>query len=261
MSKGFHGDKGGLATLESLGIHVLDGGKGWVALEKPCGVSVHNEPGRDLVSVVTQTLNDTPKALRQDETDGEVSVHAVHRLDGDTSGVVLFAFGKEAARYLTRQFEAKTVVKEYLALVHGGLKEDTGQWTAPLAKEAGGRTNPVGSGKRVPSTTAFSVEARSLHYTLLRCSPLSGRKHQIRRHAKVAGHPITGDKRYGSKRAIDALRERFGYDRLGLHARSIIFSAPGTEKVTTVTSRLPVPEAMAALFHGDAPHALPDSLV
>ncbi len=255
MSKGSHAEKGAIASLDSLGIYVVDGGRGWVALEKPCGVSVHNEPGRDLVSVVAHTLKESPQVLRQEDTDGEVSVHAVHRLDGETSGVVLFAFGKEAARYMTRQFEAKTVTKEYVALVHGTLKEDRGQWAMPLAKEAGGRTHPVGSGKRVPSTTAFLVEARSLHYTLLGCSPLSGRKHQIRRHAKVAGHPITGDKRYGSKRAIDLLKERFGYDRLGLHARSITFSAPGTEIVMTVTSRVPVPEAMATLMALDEPYA------
>lgn len=237
--------------MESLGIRVLAGGRGWVALDKPCGVSVHNDPGRDLVSVVTRTLALDPLCLHQGEGDGALSVHAVHRLDGDTSGVVLFAFGKEAARHLTRQFEEKRVTKEYVALVHGQLEPQGGEWTRPLAKDAAGRNNPAGSGKRMPSATAFSVEARSQRYTLVRCSPLSGRKHQIRRHAKLAGHPITGDRRYGSRRALAVLAERFGYDRLGLHARAITFCPPGHAEPVTVASSCPVPRAMAELLAGD----------
>ncbi|BCS96446.1 hypothetical protein DSLASN_20780 [Desulfoluna limicola] len=255
MSKTSHRAKGPLPTLEALGVSVLDGGEGWVALEKPCGVSVHNEPGRDLVSVVTRTLAEAPTALRQIVREEVPTVHAVHRLDGDTSGVVLFAFGKEAAKLLTRQFEEKRVMKAYVALIHGSLEPEKGEWTLPLAKDAGGRTNPAGSGKRVPSTTAFVVEARSMHYTLVCCSPLSGRKHQIRRHAKLSGHPITGDRRYGSKRALAVLAERFGYDRLGLHARSITFTPPGGQGKATVTSSYRVPEAMAALLKGDMAEA------
>jgi RluA family pseudouridine synthase len=251
MSKKSQRGKSVLPTLESLGVRILDGGEGWVALEKPCGVSIHNEPGHDLVSLVTQGLAEDPTVLRQAHKEEEVSVHAVHRLDAETSGVVLFAFGKEAARHLTRQFEEKQVTKEYVALVHGSPEPETGEWNLPLAKDAGGRTNPAGSGKRVPSTTTFSVEARSLRYTLVRCSPLSGRKHQIRRHAKLSGHPIVGDRRYGSKRALAILEERFGYDRLGLHAHSITFCAPGTKGKTTVTSSCRVPEAMDALLKGD----------
>lgn len=256
MSKTSSRGKIALPTLESLGVRVLDGGEGWVALEKPCGVSVHNEPGRDLVSVVTQTLGEDPSSLRQTLRAEQPSVHAVHRLDGDTSGVVLFAFGKEAAKHLTRQFEEKRVAKEYVALVHGSLEPEKGEWALPLAKDAGGRTNPGGSGKRVPSTTGFNVEARSVRYTLVACSPLSGRKHQIRRHAKLAGHPITGDRRYGSKRALAVLAERFGYDRLGLHARSITFVPPGATGEATVTSSDRVPEAMASLLQGDMAEVL-----
>ncbi|VFQ45529.1 RluA family pseudouridine synthase [Desulfoluna butyratoxydans] len=238
-------------SLETLGIGVLDGGRGWVALDKPCGVSVHNDPGRDLVSAVIHTLATEPARLLQEEGTRSDSVHAVHRLDGDTSGVVLFAFGKEAARHLTRQFEEKQVTKEYLALVHGDLTPEKGRWAQPLAKEAGGRTNPAGSGKRMASITAFSVVSRSVHYTLVRCSPLTGRKHQIRRHAKLSGHPLTGDRRYGSKRALAVLEERFGYRRLGLHARTITFCPPGSDQTITVASADSVPEAMETLLQGD----------
>jgi len=251
MSKRPHKEPRTPATLDSLGLRILGGGRGWVALDKPCGVSVHNDPGRDLVSVVTHTLATDSSRLLQEEGCGTVSVHAVHRLDGDTSGVVLFAFGKEAARHLTRQFEEKQVTKEYLALVHGNLEPESGQWQQPLAKDAGGRTNPAGSGRRLPSATAFSVVTRSTRYTLVRCSPLSGRKHQIRRHAKLAGHPLTGDRRYSSKRALAVLEERFGYRRLGLHARSIAFCPPGEDTQITLSSAVSVPEAMEALLQGD----------
>ncbi|WP_300672670.1 RluA family pseudouridine synthase [Desulfoluna sp.] len=251
MSKNDHSKEHGAPTLEALGIGVIAGGAGWVALDKPCGVSVHNEPGRDLVSVVTQALRSSPEVLRQSTPKEETTVHAVHRLDGDTSGVVLFAFGKEAARHLTRQFEEKRVTKEYIALIHGNLVPDSGTWDASLSKEAGGRNNPAGSGKRMPSATTFSVMDRSTRYTLVRCSPLSGRKHQIRRHAKLVGHPIAGDRRYGSKRSLAVLEERFGYGRLGLHAHAITFCPPGEAEETRVASFVFVPEAMQALLNGD----------
>lgn len=238
-------------TLDSLGITVLDGGEGWVALEKPCGVSVHNEPGRDLVSMVTRVLAEDPSRVRQGRGGEAPSVHAVHRLDGDTSGVVLFAFGKEAARHLTRQFEEKRVTKVYLALLHGLIGDESGEWTQPLAREAGGRNNPAGSGELMPSTTAYAVEERSQRYTLVRCNPLTGRTHQIRRHAKLSGHPITGDRRYGSSRALSVLSERFGYDRLGLHALSLTFFPPGEAGARTVTAFERVPRAMADLLAGD----------
>lgn len=166
MGKTFHRDKGGLPTLEALGVSVLDGGEGWVALEKPCGVSVHNEPGRDLVSVVTRTLDEDPSALRQIVKEEVPTVHAVHRLDGDTSGVVLFAFGKEAAKLLTRQFEEKRVAKEYVALVHGSLEPGKGSGRCllqrmpeegPIPRVAvnGCLQQPLLSWKRAPSVTRW----------------------------------------------------------------------------------------------------------
>ena len=237
------------ALCEALGVKILQVGPGWAALEKPCGVSVHNAPGQDLVSLLERLLETEPEILGQ--TDGVGSVHAVHRLDADTSGVVLFAFGKEAARQLTRQFEEKRVQKKYTALLHGLLEEKGGFWCFPLAKEAGGRSHAAGSGRRQPCETRYEVMARTCRYTLICCSPLTGRKHQIRRHACLAGHTIIGDRRYGSKRALSVLKERFDYKRLSLHAWHLTFTPPGSDSPLTIVTAQ-VPQEMRRLMDIDS---------
>ena len=236
-------------TKRSSGLTLLKTGQGWAAFEKPCGMSVHNRPGEDLVSLVTQMAETDPQALGLSET--PESVHAVHRLDAETSGIVLIAFGKEAARALTRQFEEKRVQKIYGALLHGLLDADSGIWNAPLAKEAGGRSNIAGAGKKQPCDTRFEVVERTNRYTLVKLAPGTGRKHQLRRHAALAGHPIIGDRRYSSKKAISVLKERFHYERLSLHAFSLTFTPPGETASVTVTTD-PVPGEVARLMQRDS---------
>jgi RluA family pseudouridine synthase len=207
-----------LLNLEYMSNHIkiLETGDGWIGVEKPCGISIHNDPGNDVLSIVSSMI----KKDRNDKT----SVQPVHRLDKDTSGVLLLAYTPDTLKKLSDYFNKSLVKKKYLALVHGNFekhKQDLQIWNFPLTKDAGGRDNPAGKGKRVNAETRFTILQQSEHYALLQITLITGRKHQIRRHAKLSGHPVTGDMRYGSKKSLNYLKNKCGYTRLGLHAQSI----------------------------------------
>lgn len=205
-------------------IKVLKTGDGWIGVEKPCGISVHNDPGNDVLSIVTTMIQDNHIDLKNIVIKGKNQIQPVHRLDKDTSGVLLLAYTPSALTKLSNCFQQGLVHKKYIALVHGNFDESEHElktWDYPLSKDAGGRKNPEGKGKKVKAETCFTILQQSLHYALLQITLMTGRKHQIRRHAKLSGHPVTSDKRYGSKKSINFLKDNFGYTRLGLHAQSI----------------------------------------
>ncbi len=205
-------------------IKVLKTGDGWIGVEKPCGISIHNDPGNDVLSMVSAMVHHGQIDIDGFKTSKITQIQPVHRLDKDASGVLLLAFTRETLRKLSNYFHQGRVHKEYLALVHGNFDAsgpDLKTWNYALSKAAGGRKNPAGRGKRVNAKTCFTILRQSPHYTLLEITLITGRKHQIRRHAKISGHPITADKRYGSKRSIEFLKTSCGYDRLGLHARRL----------------------------------------
>lgn len=208
----------------SSDIKVLKTGDGWIGIEKPCGISVHNDPGNDVLSIVTAMIHDNHIDLEGIKIEGNNQIQPVHRLDKDTSGVLLLAFTSDTLRKLSNYFHQSLVHKKYLALVHGNFDEseqDFKEWDYPLSKDAGGRNNPAGNGRKVKAKTCFKILRQSPHYALLEITLITGRKHQIRRHAKLSGHPVTADRRYSSKKSINFLKNNKGYNRLGLHAQSI----------------------------------------
>jgi RluA family pseudouridine synthase len=227
-------------------------GPGWLVVDKPCGMSIHNDPGRDLCSLALAAVQagELP-AVGRDIT----AVHAAHRLDRDTSGIVMLAGDPKTLAFLGGQFAQQTVHKRYLAVVHGRLQrppenQDRVDWKWSLTAAAAGRKGPQGKGKRLPCTTRWRILAISLHYTLIECEPLTGRKHQIRRHAKLAGHPVVGDRRYGSTRSVTYLSRHHGFHRLGLHAHALTVRLPAESNTTTFHSE-GMPEAMQQLIEKD----------
>lgn len=246
-------------TVEKDQVHVpvLASGKGWLVVEKPSGMSVHNEPGADLCSLVAYSVEAHPPFRDELAYDSDFGVHPVHRLDKDTSGAVLLACRPDTFRLCSRQFEEGRVHKRYIALVHGILESPAGEdewglWDFPLSKDAGGRLHPAGKGAKLECRTRFRVLRHSAHYTLLECELVTGRKHQIRRHAKLAGHAVVGDERYGTPRSIKYVREQCGFHRLGLHALSITVQVPGRKKPLTVESRKIPPEMQQLLDRDEA---------
>lgn len=122
-------------------------------------------------------------------------------------------------------------------------------WLA-VEKPAGGRLSPEGAGQRQAAETRYQVPEYSTHYTMVEIEPLTGRRHQIRRHSKLAGHPVVGDLRYGSKRAASYLSKNFAFARLALHAHAPTLRLPvGTVPQTVKTPA--IPDQMRELFDND----------
>lgn len=224
-------------------IHIVEQGEGWVCVEKPGGMSVHNDPGKDLISVLSGTFG---------KPGGRTILQPVHRLDRETSGLLLLALDRQTLARLSNVFATGKIKKTYKALVHGNVdlsSKNPGTWDTPLSKQAGGRTDPRGKGKRQTAVTRYRVIEQSPHYTLLEIELRTGRKHQIRRHAKLAGHPVVGDKRYGSPRSIAFLKEHRNFTGMGLQAYRLEFQDQGK----TVALELPdLPPDTARLLREDA---------
>jgi len=200
-----------------------------LVLNKPSGTAVHG--GSGLSFGVIEGL----RALRPDARFLEL----VHRLDRDTSGVLLVAKKRSALRSLHEQLREKGMQKDYLALVRGQWPSHIKSIQAPLLK------NILQSGERIvrvnsegkPSETRFKVEERFDIATLVRCSPITGRTHQIRVHTLHAGHPIAFDDRYG-EREFDNQLSGTGLRRLFLHAAALRFTHPHTGEILRIEAPL-----------------------
>ncbi len=194
-----------------------------LAVDKPAGLAVHRGAARDR-TVALQLVRD--RAGRH--------VHAVHRLDRATSGVLLFALDPGTARRLQERFEAGEVAKRYLALVRG-VPPESGVIDHPIPRDL--------DGPRVPALTEFRRLATFERYALVEARPRTGRRHQIRRHFKHHSHPLIGDVRYGKGEHNRLFRDRFGLHRLALHALELAFDHPETGEALRLVA--PVPEDLA----------------
>ncbi len=224
----------------------------WLVVDKPSGMSIHNHPGSDLRSALLAAIRAGHlPAMGRDLT----VLHAVHRIDRDTSGLVLLAADAGMLAHFGAQFAEKSVGKRYLAVVHGRLEvpspgQEWIEWRWPLTEAAAGRKDPIGKGKRMPCATRCRVLRHTPHYSLIECEPLTGRMHQIRRHAKLAGHPVAGDRRYGSPASLNFLRRHHAFHRLALHAHSLAIRLPGEAESTTFQSA-GLPDALRGLLDMD----------
>jgi tRNA pseudouridine65 synthase len=194
-----------------------------LAVGKPAGLAVHRGAARDRTFALQLVRNQAGRR-----------VHAVHRLDRATSGVLLFALDPETARRMQERFAAGAVEKRYLALVRGIPPED-GVIDHPIPSDL--------EGPRVPALTAFRRLATFERYALVEVRPRTGRRHQIRRHFKHISHPLIGDVRYGKGEHNRLFRERFGLHRLALHALEVAFEHPETGEALRIVA--PVPEDLA----------------
>lgn len=200
-----------------------------LVLNKPSGTAVHG--GSGLSFGVIEGL----RALRPEARFLEL----VHRLDRDTSGVLLVAKKRSALRSLHEQLREKGMQKDYLALVRGQWPSHIKAIQAPLLKnilQSGERIVRVNSEGKA-SETRFKVEERFDIATLVRCSPITGRTHQIRVHTLHAGHPIAFDDRYG-EREFDKQLIGTGLNRLFLHAAALRFTHPNTGEILRIEAPL-----------------------
>ena len=200
-------------------------------VDKPCGMVVHPAAGNEDGTLVNALLYhlDSLSGIG-----GELRPGIVHRLDKDTSGVLLVAKNDAAQQELSRQLSERETEKHYLALVEGHMKEPDGFIDIPIARSRNDRKKMAIDPEGRPSQTEWKVLAEGKGCTLLDVHILTGRTHQIRVHMKSIGHPVCGDPIYGIQRGIPV-------PRLMLHARRMTITHPTTGERMSFTA--PVPEA------------------
>ncbi len=207
-----------LGVLERLEAAIVHEGKALIVLNKPAGIAVHGGSGLSFGVI---------EALRQLRPQAK-ELELVHRLDRDTSGLLMVAKKRSMLRHLHQALRGDGVDKRYLALVRGRWDSSRKQVSAPLLK------NTLRSGERMVEVDAEGKEALTLFRvvrrfgdfaTLVEASPVTGRTHQIRVHARHAGHPIAGDAKYGDDEFSREIRE-LGGKRLFLHAHALRIPLP-----------------------------------
>jgi 23S rRNA pseudouridine1911/1915/1917 synthase len=201
-----------------------------MVVDKPAGLVTHPAPGH-----AGPTL---AEALRGRAAGGGDPQRAgiVHRLDRDTSGLLVVAKDDAAFAALQRQMKDREVRREYLALVAGRPDAESGTIDAPIGRDRARRTLVSTRSDRPRSAvTHFEVLERLPHTALLKVRLETGRTHQIRAHLAAIGHPVCGDAPYGGR----ACGERLGLERQFLHARAIVFSHPVTGESVTCESKPP----------------------
>ncbi len=167
----------------------------------------------------------------------------VHRLDKDTSGLIVFAKDNTAYLTLSKQFREREVEKYYLALLYGNLKKDCGEISAAIGRAVSDRKKmSIKTRKGKEAVTQFEVIKRFKSATLAKVKIITGRTHQIRVHFAASGHPVLGDKTYGKKTVIKYEQKTIRFSRQMLHAYSLRFKHPETGKPIELTA--PMPEDM-----------------
>ncbi|MFL6467623.1 MAG: RluA family pseudouridine synthase, partial [Pyrinomonadaceae bacterium] len=195
-----------------------------IVVNKPSGVLVHpthREKNGTLLNGLSFHFNHNPmsKVIRPG---------LVHRLDKDTSGLMVVAKNLKSHRILGRQFQRKLVEKKYLALVEGIVESDEGIIEAPIGRFAEKKLWDVKEGAK-PSMTNFRVAERRTDSTLLELEPVTGRTNQLRIHCGSIGHPIIGDAQRGGRK----------FERLCLHAFQLRFRHPTNQMMMEFSSKLP----------------------
>ena len=233
---------------EPIPIEIVYEDEALVVVNKPAGLVVHPAAGihsGTLANALAYHFAQLP------DSGAGVRPGIVHRLDRDTSGLLVVAKTEAALEHLSDQFRDRTVFKSYLALVHGRLKTESGKIDQPLARDPSNRTRmAVVRGGR-SALSLFRVRQHFDRFTLLDVELKTGRTHQIRVHLAWAKHPVVGDETYGAGRdnTIQDARLRAHVRNLGrhfLHAERLAFTHPQTGE--RVEFKSPLPEELTKLL-------------
>ncbi len=204
---------------EKMELDVFYEDQDLVVINKPSGLTVHPASGSHSGTLVNGLMYHYQELS---DVNGPVRPGIVHRLDRDTSGLILIAKTNVAHARLGRQFEKHTIIKRYVARVQGKVQFDQGVINVPLEqhKKYHDHRQVAREGEGKEAVTLYQVLKRLSKSTLIALYPQTGRTHQLRVHMKHLGHPILGDEKYGRKES---------FSRLALHAQSIAFSHPITK--------------------------------
>ncbi len=209
-----------------------------VAIHKPAGMVVHPAHGSERGTLVNAALARWPEMRR---VSGEERAGVVHRLDKDTSGVLVMGKTPAALKALQAQFKARTVTKRYVALVEGIPESSRGVIDAPIGRDPRQRKRMAVIPQGRPAITHYAVAEMFAAHSLLDVEPLTGRTHQIRVHLAWLGHPVVGDRVYGRRKPGIPLP-----NRIFLHAAELQVDSPSTGKRLIFLAPLPA-ELVAVL--------------
>lgn len=190
-----------------------------LVINKPSGLVVHPAPGHYQDTLVNGLLAYSNKLS---DINGEFRPGIVHRIDKDTSGLLVVCKNNETHEALANQLSDKTLFRQYLAIVHGEIEEDEGEIIAPIGRDPRDRVKMAVVAKNSKEAqTNFKVLERYDHYTLVSCNLLTGRTHQIRVHFDFINYPLVGDPLYGIKPTNDTKGQALHAYKLGfVHPRS-----------------------------------------
>jgi 23S rRNA pseudouridine1911/1915/1917 synthase len=234
------------AEPEDLPVEILYEDPAVIAINKPAGLTVHAGAGARSGTLVNRLVHHFQSLS---EVGGDLRPGIVHRLDKDTSGVLLVARNDAAHRNLAAQFAARTVEKFYLALVQGTVRADSGRITKPIARDPVRRTrmtakvnSRTGAGRA--ALTEYRVLERFAGFTFLEIRLGTGRTHQIRVHMTDLGHPVAGDRLYN--KADSKVSGTAAAERMFLHAWRIGFQSPASNSPEggRVTVEAPLPKEL-----------------
>ncbi len=211
---------------EAIRLDVLYEDDDILVINKAAGLVVHPAPGHQGGTIVNALLARYPDFSDPDQADRP---GIVHRLDRDTSGVLVIAKHPEARRFLQRQFHKRTTEKSYLALVIGEPPTPRGSVEGPIGRHPTHRQKRAVIPDGRPALTHYETVENFDGFTLLRMHPITGRTHQIRVHLEAIGVPVVGDELYGPRRRrIPGLKRHF------LHGEQLTIPLPNGETVTFV---------------------------
>ncbi len=214
---------------ENLDLEIVYEDADVLVVNKPKGMVVHPAPGHSRGTLVNGLMY---QCTDLSGINGVVRPGIVHRIDKDTSGLLMVAKNDAAHMSLVNQLVRKSVTRKYLALVHGHIPHDKGTIEAPIARDPKERQNMSVVDRGKHAVTHFRVLERFGDFTLVECRLETGRTHQIRVHMKYIGFPLVGDPKYGPKKTMDIGGQ-------ALHAEVIGFDHPKTGEYMEYSAEMP----------------------
>ena len=238
-----------LLEPEPLSLDVVFEDDHLIAINKPPGLVVHPATSHRTSTLVHGLLHHCDHLA---DLGGPLRPGIVHRLDKDTSGMIVVAKENSAYRHLSRQFKEKLVYKEYSALVYGHLRQSSGQFTDPIRRHPKNRKKMgiIAGGRE--ASTFWWLELLFGEVSLVKVVIKTGRTHQIRVHFAHARHPVVGDATYGGKKRVRSVQNPLMRARLSkvkrqmLHARRLALEHPATGETLDLSA--PLPEDMSDLL-------------
>lgn len=216
---------------EEIPLDILYEDTDIIVVNKPRGMVVHPAAGNYQGTLVNALLD---HCRDLSGINGEIRPGIVHRLDKDTSGVMVAAKNDHAHLSLAEQIKERTASRKYLAIVHGNIAEEQGIINAPIGRHPSDRKKmAVTFSNSKQAITRFRVVERFINFTLVECKLQTGRTHQIRVHMQYIGHPVVGDPKYGPE------KKRFNIQGQALHSAELSLKHPTTNQDMLFSAPLP----------------------